>query len=60
MTLRKGQHLFNEIAKQNILREHKCTDWTYPYYNLHQILFYMTDADFDKIMALHNSKEVRK
>ena len=25
MTLRKGQHLFNEIAKLHILDDHKCT-----------------------------------
>ena len=52
--LRKGQHLFNEIAKNHNLQDHKCkndpTADPIPYYNLHQILFYMDDKEFDKIM----------
>ena len=63
MTLRKGQHLFNEIAKSHVLRDHPCNmndglD-VYPYYNLHQVLFYMDDIEFDRIMnTLQNSKSV--
>ena len=63
MTERKGQHLFNEIAKR-----HKLTSWTvgireigntssyrvvpsdFLYVELHQILFNMTDKEFDEIM----------
>ena len=68
MTERKGQHLFNEIAKKN-----KLTSWevgireigmgkisyrTMPtnflYVELHQILFNMTDSEFDEIMSSIN------
>ena len=52
--LRKGQHLFNEITKRHELLSHQCsmkgTDM-FPYYNLHQIIFYMTDNEFDSIMT---------
>lgn len=52
-TERKGQHLFNEIANKRNLLNHKCEngDNIFPYYNLHQILFYMTDQEFDDIMS---------
>jgi len=59
---RKGQHLFNEISKKHELLSHQCTmngSDMFPYYNLHQILFYMTDKEFDKMMStLPNSKSV--
>lgn len=60
---RKGQHLFNEIAKR-----HKLTSWQtsvreigndknyrsmpneFLYVELHSILFNMTDKEFDDIM----------
>ena len=56
---RKGQHLFNQISKKYQLNSasHTCLDevhgpqtFDYPYYNLHQILFNLTDLEFDKIM----------
>jgi len=52
MTQRKGQWLFNKIAERNILLDHKCENSTnmFPYYNLHQVLFYMSDETFDEIM----------
>ena len=55
MTLRKGQHLFNEIAKLHILDDHKCTMNKdrmdlFPYANLHMILYYISDNQFDEIM----------
>lgn len=42
MTLRKGQHLFNELARKypNLKNE-----------NFHQFVFYMTDKEFDEIMS---------
>lgn len=63
-TIRKGQHLFNEIAKKHKLlsathsmmiqnSNGNITDsksFEYPYYNLHQILFYMDDKEFNEIM----------
>lgn len=53
--LRKGQHLFNEIAKKHKLSDHQCKAEDghieqYPYHNLHQVLFYMDDKEFDEIM----------
>ena len=52
MTQRKGQWLFNKIAERDILLDHKCEncDNMFPYYNLHQVLFYMSDETFDEIM----------
>jgi len=59
MTLRKGQYLFNEIAKEHKLRDHKCPidQEIYTYYNLHQILFYMNDEEFDKMMNKFEEKK---
>lgn len=59
MTLRKGQYLFNEIAKTHELADHKCpaSAELYPYYNLHQILFYMSDEEFDKMMNKFEEKK---
>ncbi len=64
MSLRKGQHLFNEIAKKHELIStsititvHSAKEYPesktqeFPYYNLHKILFYMTDKEFDSIMT---------
>ncbi len=49
--LRKGQHLFNEISKRHDLSSYFTTDGTeLPYVNLHKILFYMDDKEFDEIM----------
>lgn len=49
---RKGQHLFNEIAKRYKLTDAVSADGgVYPYVNLHKILFYMTDKEFNEIMA---------
>jgi len=42
MALRKGQKLFNGIARNHILARE--------YTNLHKILFYMSDEEFDEIM----------
>jgi len=57
LTLRKGQNLFNQIAKKYELKSHVCHDENnitqYPYYNLHQILFYMTDAEFIEMMETY-------
>ena len=41
MTLRKGQHLFNEISKKH--RTMKLQDF-------HRVLYYIEDAEFDRIM----------
>lgn len=63
--MRKGQHLFNEIVKECQLdsAEHNMMiknsmgnligskTFEYPYYNLHSILFNMTDVEFDRIMS---------
>lgn len=49
--LRKGQHLFNEIAKAHELQDRKVGLENLPYVNLHRILFYMGDEEFDEIMA---------
>ena len=49
MSLRKGQHLFNEIAKTHEL--------DIEYSNLHKIIFYMTDNEFDSIMKKFQPKE---
>jgi len=49
--LRKGQHLFNEIAKVHDLESITLSDGTLmPHVNLHKILFYMDDEEFDEIM----------
>lgn len=52
--IRKGQHLFNEIAKthnlQNVSITRNGQQELYPYVNLHQILYYMSDDEFFKIM----------
>ena len=60
MTLRKGQHLFNRIAETHELGDHRCTmnglD-LFPYYNLHQVLYYMSDEEFDSIMKGLQSKD---
>lgn len=74
MTLRKGQHLFNEISKMNLLQSSivqivensgsdnpKIKNLEFPYYNLHQILFYMNDSEFNKIMStLQNYSNVEE
>lgn len=54
MTLRKGQAFFNALATKHKLSNHKCesTGDLFPYYNLHQVLFYMTDKEFDEVMTL--------
>jgi hypothetical protein len=48
--VRKGQHLFNALATKYRLGQQ--------YEGLHKILFYMTDKEFDEIMATvqENSK----
>ncbi len=48
--LRKGQHLFNEIAKAHELQDLKVDGDVIPYVNLHRILFYMEDKEFDEMM----------
>ena len=64
MTQRKGQWLFNKIAEKHTLLDHKCTMNKdrldlFPYYNLHQVLFYMSDETFDEIMqGLHSFQKV--
>lgn len=50
MTLRKGQHLFNEISKKYKLKSQICEHGEFPYYDLHQVLFYMEDKEYDEIM----------
>ena len=55
MAQRKGQWLFNKIAEKHTLLDHKCTMNKdrldlFPYCNLHQIIFYMSDKEFDDIM----------
>lgn len=42
MSLRKGQHLFNELSKRYDLGDH--------YEDLHRKLFYMDDKEFDEII----------
>lgn len=56
MSERKGQHLFNQIAKEHSLHDHKCphSGEIYPYFNLHQILFYMSDVEYDKLTEMKN------
>ena len=62
--LRKGQHLFNEIANKHELlssvihitnydAKENPTKQTmdFPYYNLHKILYYISDKEFDDIMT---------
>lgn len=61
--LRKGQHLFNEIAKvyhlidfQGVASDKEGNPIddalvaSLPYVNLHQILFNMSDSEFDDMM----------
>ncbi len=62
MALRKGQHLFNEIARTNKLQDHKCTMNKdrldlFPYTNLHMILYYMDDKEFDSIMTKYRKRD---
>lgn len=50
--LRKGQKLFNGIIKKHDLQAHICGPEKnlIPYVNLHQIIYYMSDEEFDEIM----------
>ena len=41
MTYRKGQHLFNELCKRNPNMTNE---------SFHQVVFYMSDKEFDEIM----------
>ena len=62
--LRKGQHLFNKIAEKHELlssvihitnydaKENPSKQtMDFPYYNLHKILYYMSDKEFDSMMT---------
>jgi hypothetical protein len=41
LTYRKGQHLFNELSKRNPTMTNE---------TFHQVVFYMSDKEFDEIM----------
>ena len=55
---RKGQHLFNGISKKHYLLTHEGIDdegekYKIHYVNLHDILFNMSDEEFNEIMESH-------
>lgn len=62
--MRKGQHIFNSISKSHDLKTLSIHDPftgevvdVFPYINFHQIIFYMTDKEFDEIMFNLNKSD---